>query len=157
MRSISDKQGMTLKAATRRSVDMAGGGDALQHVTRVKAGNLSKYGSTNEENGDKFMPIDVAVEADIEAGSPIILTAMAEILGYQVVPGGETRSADFKPLTVKDALRIANEAADVVKAITSALEGDDRIDTAEERDITREIDETIGALMDVMRRLKVRA
>lgn len=157
MRSISDKQGLTLKAATRRSVDMAGGGGALQHVTRVKAGNLSKYGSANEENGDKFMPIDVACEADLEAGSPIILTAMAEILGYQVIPCGEVRIVEVKPLSVKDALKIANEAADVVKAITAALENDDRIDSTEERDITREIDETMASLMDVMRRLKVRS
>lgn len=155
MRSISDKQGLTLKAATRRSVDMAGGGDALQHVTRVKAGNLSKYGSANEENEDKFMPIDVAVESDLEAGAPIILTAMAEILGYQVTPLAHASAADVKPITERDALRIAREAADVVNAMVRAIE-DGTVDSAEEREITREIDELKVALVDVMRRAKVR-
>lgn len=155
MRSISDKQQLTLKAATRRAVDMAGGGDSFQHVTRAKGYALSRYGSANEENLDKFMPIDVAVEADIEAGSPIILGAMAEMLGYSVAPIAAPSSSG-KPITIKDALHIANEAADVVKAITEALDNDDLIDGAEEKVITREIDEAIRAFQGILGRLKVR-
>lgn len=155
MRSISDKQGLTLKAAVRRSVDMAGGGDSLQHVTRVNAAQLSKYGSQSEEKS--FMPIDVAVEADTEAGTPIILTAMAEMLGYQVIPIDDPRITGSRPVTIKDALIVANEAADVVKAITEALANDDRIDGTEERIITREIDEAVRAMIDVLHRIKVRA
>lgn len=155
MRSISDKQSLTLKAATRRAVDMAGGGDSFHHVTRVNAAQLSKYGSQAEEKS--FMPIDVAVEADQEAGSPIVLSAMAEILGYQLVPIGATINVAAAPVTIKDALTIANEAADVVKAITEALSNDDRIDGAEERVITREIDEAIRALQGVLGRIRVRA
>ncbi|WP_065091615.1 phage regulatory CII family protein [Rhizobium leucaenae] len=155
MRSISDKEGLTLKAATRRALTMAGGGDSFQHVTRVSAAQLSKYSGQAEEKS--FMPIDVAVEADIEANSPIILSAMAEILGYQLVPAGTVINVAVKPVTIKDALTIANEAADVVKAITEALTDDDRIDGAEERAITREIDETMRALQDVLGRLRIRA
>lgn len=156
MRSISDKQALTLKASTRRAIDMAGGGESFQHVTRVNGGQLSKYGSQAEEKS--FMPIDVAVEADLEANSPIIVGAMAEILGYKLVPnGGAANAAALRPVTVKDALRIANEAADVVKAITEALSNDDLIDGVEERVITREIDEAISAFQDVLGRLKVRA
>ncbi len=156
MRSISDRQALTLKASTRRAVDMAGGGDSFQHMTRVNGGQLSKYGSQAEEKS--FMPIDVAVEADLEANSPIIVGAMAGILGYKLVPAcGAGSSVSLKPVTVKDALRIANEAADVVKAITEALSNDDLIDGVEERVITREIDEAISALQDVVGRLGMRA
>jgi len=156
LRTISDKQGLTLKAATRRSVDMAGGGDAFQHVTRIRAAQLSKCGSANEENVATFLPVDVAVEADMEAGSPIILSAMAEVLGYQVVPLAPAASIEAKPLTERDALRIAREAADVVNAMVKAIE-DGAVDSAEERQITREIDELKVALVDVMRRARVRA
>lgn len=157
MRSISDKQQMTLKAATRRAVDMAGGGDSFQHVTRAKGYALSRYGSTNEENLDKFMPIDVAVEADIEAGSPIIAAAMAEMLGYRLVPNeAKSGPASVAPISVHDALKIANEAADVVKAITDALYSDNLIDAAEEKVITREIDEVMRSLTETLHRVKVR-
>ena len=155
MRSISDKEQLSLKAATRRALDMAGGQDAFQHMTRVRQAALSKYGSPAEDCADKYMPIDVAVEADMEAGTPIITGKMAELLGYKLVPIGA--SGDQSPLSVNDALRIANEVADVVKAITKALENDGRVDCAEGREITREIDEAVQALMDVAKRAVVRA
>ncbi len=157
MRSISDKQQLTLKAATRRAVDMAGGGDSFQHVTRARGPQLSRYGSTSEDNLDKFIPIDVAVEADQEAGAPIILSAMAEMLGYKVVPHEAVHASTAHPITVRDALRIANEAADVVKAITDALDTDNIIDAAEEKVITREIDEVMRTLVETLHRAKVRA
>lgn len=154
MRSISDKEQLSLKAATRRAFDMAGGPEEFQHMTRVRQSVLSKYGSTTQDCADKFIPVDVAVEADVEAGSPIITAKMAHILGYKLVPvAADTVNA--APLGVHDALRIANEAADVVKAITSALT-DGRIDQAEEREIAHEIEEAIKVLRDALTRVSVR-
>lgn len=152
MRSISDKQGKTLKAAARRSVDMAGGGGAFQYRTRVTEAQLSKYVSPNDDNAKNFMPIDVAIEADMEAGSPIILTAMAELLGCRVVQVDHPAAFAASPLTFKDGLRIANEAADVVRAITEALE-DENVDALEKKLITRQADEAIKALQDVLQRV----
>lgn len=153
MRTISDKQGMTLKAATRRSLDQAGGGDAFQHVTRVKANALSSYASANEDKADKFMPVDVAVECDIEANSPIIVSAMAAMLGYRLVPcDAERAPVVAAPVSGRDALRIAREAADVVRAIDEATQ-DDHIDARERKDITGEIDELVKALQCVQRRI----
>lgn len=155
MRSISDKEQLSLKAATRRALDMAGGQDAFQHMTRVKQAALAKYGSTAEECADKFMPIDVAVEADMEAGSPIIIGKMAKLLGFRLVPI-ETTDDVILPVTLHDALLVANETADVIKAISKALE-DGIVDSAEQREIVREIDEAVKALMGVMRRAGVNA
>lgn len=153
MRTISDKQGMTLKAATRRSLDQAGGGDAFQHVTRVKANALSSYASANEEKGSTFMPVDVAVECDMEANSPIIVSAMAAMLGYKLVPCDEGRTVtNRETVTARDALRIAREAADVVRAIDEATQ-DDHIDARERRDINGEIDELVKVLQCVQRRI----
>jgi hypothetical protein len=81
VRVISDKQALALKAATRRAVDMAGGSDSFQHVTRVGQGQLSKYGLTGEDHQSSFMPIDIALEADLEAGSPVIIEKLAALMG----------------------------------------------------------------------------
>ncbi|UTV37620.1 hypothetical protein MYG64_04700 [Ensifer adhaerens] len=154
MRTISDKQGLTLKAATRRSVDMAGGGDALQHVTRVRASYLSKCGSAGEDNADKYLPIDVATEADMEAGSPIILTAMADILGYCVLPiiEGSDLPIGVAPPTHKDLTHLNRELMDVVRIFGDALD-DDHVDGREKKEITREIDEAIKALRALQQRI----
>lgn len=153
MRTISDKQALTLKAATRRAIDMAGGGEAFSHATRIKAGNLSKYGSPNEDNAETFMPIDVAVECDIEAGSPTILSTMAEMLGYQLVPIAGARGDHGEQINIVDALNIANEAADVVRAITDGL-ADGHICAADRKEITREIDEALRAMKQALRKME---
>jgi hypothetical protein len=155
LRTISDKQGLTLKAATRRSVGMAGGGEAFSTVTRIKAGNLSKYGSPNEDHAETFMPIDVAVECDIEAGSPIILSAMAEMQGYKLVPVDGVELPASSPLSAVDALAIANEAGDVVRAITQAI-ADGRVCGADEKEITREIDEAMRAMKAALDKVRAR-
>lgn len=154
MRTISDKQGLTLKAAVRRSLDQAGGGDAFQHVTRVKANALSSYASANEDKADKFMPIDVAVECDLEANSPIIVSGMAAMLGYKLIPTGVVGQGaeNHHAVSARDALTIAREAADVVRAIDDATQ-DDAIDARERKDINREIDDLIKALQCVQRRI----
>lgn len=153
MRTISDKQGKTLKAATRRSLDQAGGGDAFQHVTRVRANALSSYASANEDKADKFMPVDVAIECDLEANSPIIVAAMAAMLGYKLVPCDAVfATSDRESVTARDALRIAREAADVVRAIDEATQ-DNCIDARERRDINGEIDDLVKVLQCVQRRI----
>lgn len=153
MRAITDKEGMMLKASFRRSLDQAGGGEAFQHTTRMKAANLSKCGSANEDNMDKFVGIDVAVECDREAGSPIIVGAMADLLGFKLVPvEQDAPAADGGMVTIKDALLVSNEAGDVVRAITLALE-DDKLDAFEKLEIIGQTDELIKALHGILKRI----
>jgi len=142
---------MTLKAATRRAIEIAGGARSFAAVTRIKEGNLSKYGSPNEEHAETFMPIDVAVEADMEAGSPIILSAMAEMLGYKLVPMAAAAD-DPDVITQADALTVANEMSDVIRVITTAL-ADGRACAADRKDITREADEAVKALKLILKKV----
>ncbi|WP_313194627.1 phage regulatory CII family protein [Shinella zoogloeoides] len=153
MRTISDKQGKTLKAATRRSLDQAGGGDAFHHVTRVRANALSSYASANEDKADKFIPVDVAVECDMEANSPIIVAAMAAMLGYKLVPcDAALGPVNPDAVTGRDALKVLRKAADVAQEIDEATQ-DDHIDAGERRSINREIDELVKTLQCVQRRI----
>ena len=155
MREISEKQAAMLKGATARALKLAGGGGIVQHSTRVNEATLSKYASTAPDNDKAFVPLDVAVEIDMLAQSPVIVSAMAEMLGYRLAPS-DAGAEDARPLTIHDALVIANEAADVVKAITEALAGDGEIDAAEDRLITREVDELVRVLKKTLRNVSAR-
>lgn len=145
MREISEKQAAALKGVTARGLKLADGASAVQHSTRVNEATLSKYASRAPENAKNFVPVDIAVEIDMLAQSPVIVGAMAEMLGYSLVPSEASQEA-ARPLTMHDALVIANEAADVVKAITEALADDGEIDGEENRIITREVDELLRVL-----------
>lgn len=143
MRSISDKQGKALKAATRRALDMAGGPESFQHATRVRQGQLSKYAAPSEEHADSFMPLDIALEADLEAGTPIIAEQLARMQGYRLVriedePVGEK-------LSHRDLSALHLEFSDVVRVAHDALE-DGHADEAERRRIGKEIAQLKKAL-----------
>jgi hypothetical protein len=152
LRAITDKEGLTLKACFRRSLDQAGGGDAFQHTTRMKAANLSKCGSANEDNMDKFVGIDVAVECDREAGAPIIVAAMAELLGYKLVPIGQGEGGDTEAVTLRDALTISKKAGNMVREIDDALE-DGKVDAFERDEIVSRADELMKALHGIVKRI----
>lgn len=155
MREISEKQAAALKGCTARAIKLAGGAAVVQHSTRVNEATLSKYASASPDNEKAFVPVDVAVEIDMLAQSPVILTAMAELAGYRLV-ANEEAEVEARPLTIHDALVIANEAADVVKAITEALANDGDIDAAEDRVITREVDELVRVLRKTLRNVSAR-
>lgn len=136
MRAISDHDLKKLKAATRLSVTRAGGSDAFEHVTRVRQGQLSKYGLASDEHMASFMPIDVAIEADIEGGQPVIVEAMAKLLGYRLVR--EDAAAAETALSHRDISALNAEAGDVTRAALGALE-DGRIDAREKRDLMQHL------------------
>ncbi|MFN3833754.1 MAG: hypothetical protein ACK4SQ_16130 [Allorhizobium sp.] len=136
MRVISERDLKKLKAATRFSVDGAGGSEEFQKATRVRQGQLSKYGLAGEEHMETFVPIDVAVEADLEAGSPIITEMMAKLQGYRLVRDeAETPEAG---LTHRDISALNAEVGDVTRLAIEALD-DGKVDAREKRDLMREL------------------
>lgn len=146
MRAIKNDETNGLKAAVRRSVDLAGGGAKFSLVTRVNGPTISKYGKPEDWANDKkedignLPGIDVAVECDREAGSPIIVGAMAELLGYRLVPLDGPDNAEPPAVTIKDALLLANEAGDAVRELTLALD-DDRMSADEKIRVLRELEQ----------------
>ena len=143
MRSISDKQGKALKAATRRALDMAGGPESFQHATRVRQGQLSKYASPAEDHAESFMPLDIALEADLEAGTPIITEQLARMQGYRLVKAEEEPVGD--KLSHRDLSALHAEFSDVVRVTHDALE-DGHADASERRRISRELSELKKAI-----------
>lgn len=136
MRVISDRDLKKLKAATRFSVDGAGGSEEFQKATRVRQGQLSKYGLAGDEHMETFVPIDVAVEADLEAGSPIITEMMAKLQGYRLVR--DEAEAPEAGLTHRDISALNAEVGDVSRLAIEALD-DGKVDAREKRDLMREL------------------
>lgn len=136
MRVISERDLKKLKAATRFSVDGAGGSEEFQKATRVRQGQLSKYGLAGDEHMETFMPIDVAVEADLEAGSPIITEMMAKLQGYRLVR--DEAEAPEAGLTHRDISALNAEVGDVSRLAIEALD-DGKVDAREKRDLMREL------------------
>lgn len=136
IRIISEREGLALKAATRRAVEMAGGSDSFSLVTRVGQGQLSKYGLTTEEHAASFMPIDIALEADKEAGAPVIVERMAALLGYRLVKADGEAPRDG--LALADVARLSARVGTLCETTADAL-ADGHVSPGEERDIQREI------------------
>lgn len=136
MRVISERDLKKLKAATRFSVDGAGGSEEFQKATRVRQGQLSKYGLAGDEHMETFMPIDVAVEADLEAGSPVITEMMAKLQGYRLVR--DEAEAPEAGLTHRDISALNAEVGDVTRLAIEALD-DGKVDAREKRDLMREL------------------
>lgn len=139
IRPTSDHDRDRLKAATGRAIERAGGGAALAAMTRVETPALSKYKAGHEAG--HYMPIDVAVDADMAAGAPIILSAMASIQGYSVTP----LSGVTGKLTPKMIGSLIRETGDVSAAVLEAM-ADGTISPNERNAISREIDEALSAL-----------
>ena len=140
-RPTSDHDRAALKGACDRAVKRAGGVTALANLTRVKVAALSKYGNGCEP--DHFMPLDVAADADMVAGAPVILSALAAIEGFAVVslpspvpPGGPTTGMVGN---------LIKESGEVSAAVLAAM-ADGTITPNERAAIATEIDEALTAL-----------
>ncbi|QRY68177.1 hypothetical protein JVX98_28220 [Ensifer sp. PDNC004] len=146
IRTISDEEIRTLKADTEACYKLGGGVTGFEPLTRVTTGKLSEYASFDERNKKRLIPIDVAIEADRRAKSPVIVKAMARLLGFDLVPLAGCRSRG--PVTEQDALRVLLEVNDVARAITEARRDGD-LDGLDRKTIRKEVREAIRALEEV--------
>jgi len=156
VRTISDQERRTLKAATDGAYVLSGGISRILDFTRVSTSQLSKYASFGDDNADSFVPIDVAIEVDRAAKSPVIVKEMAALLGYELAP--KRQAVDFDsvlPVTQADGYRVLKETMDVVQALNDAL-ADSRIDAADFKKIDKELLEAIRELENVRNALAVR-
>ncbi|WP_027488480.1 hypothetical protein [Allorhizobium undicola] len=134
MRSLSERQIGNLKGATEASYVLGGGVTSFAALTRVGVSALSKYAALGPDHAQSLIPIDIAVEADLRAGQPVILAEMARLLGYRLVPDEGADGA--ARLTERDALSLSLSAARLAGVVADAT-ADNRIDAREREDIIR--------------------
>lgn len=72
-----------LKAGTRLLTRDLGGIDAAAACSRVGRSLISDYANPAS---DRFIPVDVVIDAEAIAGTPHVTAAMARALGYELVP-----------------------------------------------------------------------
>ncbi|TPW28588.1 hypothetical protein FJU08_17445 [Martelella alba] len=151
MRAIFDENDKKLKAATRRAIKAAGGSDSFAHVTRVSVAQLSKYGLASEDHTETFVPIDIALEADLEAGAPIIASELARLQGFRLVRAAD-EDAGHK-LAFRDISSIGLTFSNFQKAMHDALADDGSVDDAERQVIQRHGDKMARALIELLGRV----
>lgn len=139
IRSILDADILALKGATNSSFMLGGGPTSFAHVTRVGISTLSKYASTSDEWHENVVPIDIAVEADKRAETPVIIGEAARILGYRLVPEDGAMPAARK-ISDCDVMDLMKEATDVFVALREAR-ADGRICAGDREAIERQLRE----------------
>jgi hypothetical protein len=154
VRLISEQSILDLKGATDACYRLGGGVTSFAMLTRVVVSTLVKYATLGERRADgthehaqTLIPIDIAIEADMRAGSPIIIGQAAAELGYELVPKVDRASA--RPLTDLDAHEVLSQTMDVSRAIIDAGK-DGKYDAQDRRVIEQEAREAIRALEQVI-------
>jgi hypothetical protein len=155
LRTISDPERRTLKAATDGAYVLSGGISRILDFTRVSTSQLSKYASFGEDNVESFAPIDVVIDIDRAAKSPVIVKEMAALLGFGLIPlrVGE-HAGEQQSVTEADGYRVLKETMDVVQAINDGL-SDNKIDASDRKRIGKELLEAIRELEALQRALAV--
>lgn len=72
-----------IKTATQMAVKAIGGVDPAAEASRVSRARISEY---QKRHSASVIPVDVAVALDEFAQEPLILSVMAQHLGYVLVP-----------------------------------------------------------------------
>ena len=154
MRLISEQSILALKGLTDACYRLGGGVSSFALLTRVTISTLVKYATLGErrddgshEHSQTMIPIDIAIEADMRAGSPIIIGGAADLLGYALVP--KESAPEGRRLTDLHAHTVLAETMDVSRAIIEAGK-DGHYDALERRTINQEAREAIRALEQVV-------
>lgn len=136
-RYLPHRDYLGLKAAFRRLVVLAGGGNEAAAQTRVGQQALDRYGSVNPEHEERFAPVDVIADLEAACGEPLITRKLAELAGYVLSPL-PTNGRGSVPLT-----RVTAEAMHKVSKIFAdlgaALENDGFINFKEDQQLHADI------------------
>ena len=142
MRPSHEQQRNALKNAFKHLVRLAGGG-TFADMTRVNGPALSKYGSISEP--DHHAPIDVVLDAELQAETPIITMLLADLQGFELVRRAPVKAAR---INVQDMHVVLSGAVRVADEIRKALD-DGRVDAGERLAIANEIKRTIRDLQHI--------
>ena len=106
---------------------MSGGIECAAASTRVNQAQIARYG---QPHGTDWMPIDVVADLEKEIGAPVVSRALAQTLGYELVPLPAGRwDGDIN----QQLAAMLKEMGDVVRSIGQALADDGCISKDEAR------------------------
>jgi len=148
IRTIEDEGVIAIKGATAVCLKLGGGLTSFARLTRVSGPVLSRYIDIHDpDNFEKVIGVDVAVEADRRAGSPMIISEAARQLGYRLVPEDGQQPQAHK-LSDGDVMDFMKEAMDVFNALREAR-ADGRICAADKKAIEEQLRELEREIAEV--------
>lgn len=145
---VDEDERLKIKHRTKQLIKLAGGPEVFQHSAGVPKDMLSKYGSISEPN---FINAAVIVALDRQIGAPLMVSELAAMLGYRLVPaeGGPDGGSE---VSLSDLTDLQRADSDVAVSLSSALE-DGVIDIAERRETRAAIARKMSKLQRVDRKL----
>jgi hypothetical protein len=105
-----------VKTAWKLLVGRLGGLDAVTSCTRAARSLASDYGNIHS---DRFVPVDVLLDAETVAGEPLVTAAIARAQGYELIPVSAVSASD---LAIEIA-RLGADVADLFSQISAHLSG----------------------------------
>jgi hypothetical protein len=148
-RIISEADRAALRRAVPAAMKAAGAtAREFSELTGYDAGTLSRcLNQTNPAHTDHFLPVDRAVEIDLWLGRPVMVTAMARLIGCAVFPLPEVDASAGGASAIAASIKELGEA---LAKIGQELGDDGRIDDRD--DVDGLIDE-LGEAVDAIARL----
>lgn len=156
-RFLPQRDYLGLKAAFRRLVVMAGGGNEAAAQTRVAQQGLDRYGSAAPEHEDRFAPVDVIADLEAACGEPVVTRRLAELAGYVLSPLPATKGSVSLTRVSAEAMR---KVSKVFADLGEALENDGTIDFDEDAQLHADImeaHEVLQALDDQITLERIKA
>lgn len=145
---VDDAERLKIKLRTQQLIEQAGGPEVFQYRAGCQSALLSRYGSRSAPH---MIRADVIVALDRELGAPLMLTELAAMVGYRLVPI-ESEPDDGREVGIRDVVDLNRADSDVSSNLADALE-DGVIDIAERRQTRAAIARKVSKLMRVDRKL----
>ena len=148
MSDVRGARGEYLKRHTEALIKDIGYARACEVSGKSKA-TLGRYASSNDENSDRFIPVNVLLELEREATIPFVTKALAELQGLKLESDSE-RDEDSPGGLNSDVIRLSQRFATLMAEYNHSIE-DGVISLNETR---RLLDET-NALQQVLVDMKL--
>jgi hypothetical protein len=113
-RTLPERDYLTIKAAFRQGVKLAGGPKLFAATTRGTPSHISEWGSP--DHMDRWPPADVMADVDAEAGDPIMARTFADLAGCDLVPRETKPLASVRSLIAAVTREIADIPAKYIEA-----------------------------------------
>lgn len=124
-----------IKTGTRLVIHDLGGVDAASACSRVGRSQWSDYANPHS---DKFVHVDVLIDAEAIAGTPHVTAALARIHGYELIPV-TPRDAG----ALGDALAAMSRGVGALFSTVASAFADGVLTDNERSDLQRELDDVI--------------
>lgn len=119
---LRQSRGDYLKRHTEALIKTIGYARACEATGRSKA-TLGRYASLAEDDCDRFIPVNLAVELETQAGTPLVTKAMAELQGLQIEYGkvGDERPGGLNSDVIALSQRFATLMAEYNHSIADGV------------------------------------